>query len=151
MEFSFGQIGVIHTDIKDKGGPIQACFSKHRGEVELFEEYEKGLQDIEGFSHLILLYVFHQAGDFVLVREPFLSSEKHGVFAMRAPNRPNPIGISVVKLIEREGNVLRVEGVDMIDGSPLLDIKPYVPDFDSVSGAKVGWLKKSLDKSKAQS
>lgn len=141
MEFTIQSIGLIHTRIKSKkDAPIQPLFSKERGTVEVFNEFETGLQDIDGFSHLILLFRFHDAGDVNLVRSPFLEKTKHGIFAMRAPNRPNKLGLSVVRLIERKGNILTVEGVDMLDGTPLLDIKPYVPQFNNAEDVKIGWL-----------
>lgn len=144
MEFKIRPIGVIHTGITDRDGPIQPLFSENEGTVEVFDGYQDGLKDIEGFSHLIILYIFHKAGDMELVRSPFLEKEEHGIFAMRAPNRPNKIGISVVELLGREGNLLRVRGADMLDGTPLIDIKPYVPDFDNVGDARIGWLEGKL-------
>jgi len=102
------------------------------------------LKDIEGFSHIIILYFFHESRDYSLSVKPFLDSDRHGVFATRHPNRPNPIGISVVRLLERRGSILRVKGVDVLDGTPLIDIKPYVPSFDQATDAKIGWLKDRL-------
>jgi tRNA-Thr(GGU) m(6)t(6)A37 methyltransferase TsaA len=141
------QIGVIHSPFKSvKGMPIQPFSSKENGEVEVFEEYAEGLKDIEGFSHVIIVYWFHKAKPFHLVAKPFLDNEKHGIFAIRHSDRPNPIGISTVKLIERKQNTLKVANIDILDGTPVLDIKPYVPAFDEAKGAKTGWLSKRLAK-----
>lgn len=134
-------IGVIHTALTqlDKV-PIQPCYSNEVGEVEFFEQYEEGLKDIEGFSHIIILYAFHKSKGYSLTVKPFLDSDKHGLFATRHPNRPNPIGVSVVRLIERNGRVLRVEGIGVLNGTPLIDIKPYVPSFDQRTSVRIGWL-----------
>jgi len=110
------------------------------GKVEVFEEYREGLQDLGGFSHLILLYWFHQSEGFDLVVEPFLDSRPRGLFSTRAPKRPNPIGLSVVELERVDAEVLHIRGADILDGTPLLDIKPYVPAFDAPETARVGWL-----------
>ena len=95
--------------------------------------------DLEGLSHIILLYVFHQSHGFTLRVKPFLDDQEHGLFATRYPARPNPIGLSIVRLLARQENILEIEGVDVLDGTPLLDIKPYVPDFDIRSDVKTGW------------
>ena len=137
----FVPIGIIHTPHRDpEKTPIQPAYAgDFRGEVEVFPEFEEGLADIDGFSHIYLLYHFHRAGPARLSVKPFLQDEMRGLFATRAPSRPNPIGLSVVALLGREGNVLRVEGADMLDGSPLLDIKPYVGRFDRIETARNGW------------
>lgn len=141
------QIGVIHSPFKSmRGIPIQPFRSEETGEVEVFEEYAQGLKDIEGFSHVIIIYWFHKAKPFRLVAKPFLDNEKHGIFAIRHSDRPNPIGMSTVKLIEIKQNTLKVANIDVLDGTPLLDIKPYVPLFDEAKGAKTGWLSKRLAK-----
>jgi len=134
-------IGVIHTPYATKEAcPIQyAATSGSIGRIEVLEAYAPALKDIESFSHLYLLYQFDRAGEIRLVRSTFLDDEEHGIFASRHPCRPNGIGLSIVKLIERDGNVLRVEGVDMLDGTPLLDIKPYLPKFDHIESASNGW------------
>ena len=108
--------------------------------MEIFREFEEALKDIEGFSHIYLIYYFHETTGYEPLVKTFLDNQKHGVFATRHYNRPNPIGISIVKLIKREGNILRVGQVDMLDGTPLLDIKPYVPRFDQRTNVKIGWL-----------
>jgi tRNA (adenine37-N6)-methyltransferase len=134
-------IGVIHTPFTTmEKVPIQPCCSNEVGEVELFREYEEGLEDLEGFSHIVILYLFHKSGRYSLRVKPFLDSDEHGIFATRHPNRPNPIGMSVVRLIERKGRVLRVKGIDVLDGTPLIDIKPYVPSFDHSTDVGIGWL-----------
>jgi tRNA-Thr(GGU) m(6)t(6)A37 methyltransferase TsaA len=107
--------------------------------VEIYPEFGEGLQDLDGFSHIILLYVFHESTDFSLLVKPFLDDQLRGVFATRYPARPNQVGLSVVKFISQIGPVLQVEGVDMLDGTPLLDIKPYVADFDVRTDTRSGW------------
>jgi len=150
-------IGIIHTPYKKDGDvPYQAYKSEDVGEIEVFKEYEEGLKDIEGFSHLIILYEFHKSikrsvkkehylNSFGLLVKPYLDDTPHGLFATRSPNRPNPIGLTIVKLLKREGNTLKVKYVDMLDGTPLLDIKPYVPRFDQPrKNVRFGWLEKKL-------
>jgi tRNA (adenine37-N6)-methyltransferase len=140
VEFAMRPIGVIHSPFTDASQtPIQASTSEATGQVEVYPEFSDGLQDVDGFSHLHLLYVFHCSGDYALRVKPFLDDQLRGLFATRHPCRPNPIGLSVVRLIERRGNVLEVEGVDMLDGTPLLDIKPYLPDFDVREQIRSGW------------
>ena len=140
-------IGVIHTPFKRaEGTPIQPGRSNGaRGDIEIYPEYEAGLKDLEGFSHIILLYHFHLSKGFELTVIPYLDDKKRGLFATRAPRRPNPIGLSVVKLEKIEGTMLRIVNVDIIDGTPLLDIKPYVPDFDSSGDLRIGWLADKID------
>jgi tRNA-Thr(GGU) m(6)t(6)A37 methyltransferase TsaA len=142
MQIMYRQIGVIHSPFQDiEGMPIQpAGAGGIRGTVEVYPEFLPGLRDLDGFSHVILLYHFHRAGTPQLVVTPFMDAQAHGVFATRAPRRPNPIGLSVVRLLSIEGDLLRVENVDVLDGTPLLDIKPYVPEFDQYSAERVGWL-----------
>lgn len=139
----FKPIGIIHTPYTRKEEtPIQASRSAAEGRVAVYPEYSPGLDGIEGFSHLILLYVWHQAPAPVALRvKPFLGDQETGLFATRYPCRPNPIGLSVVRLLERCGDVLLIRGVDMLDGSPLLDIKPYIPDFDVHPAERTGWYK----------
>jgi tRNA-Thr(GGU) m(6)t(6)A37 methyltransferase TsaA len=134
-------VGIIHTPYKTKEEcPIQPCYAiDSPGRVEVFEEYERGLKDIEGFSHIYLLYAFDRMGKIELVRATFLDDEPHGIYASRHPCRPNGIGLSVVRLVRRAGNVLMIAGADMLDKTPLLDIKPYIPAFDAVSSASGGW------------
>ena len=140
MEFIMKPIGVIHSPFTDKRQtPIQASRSQAVGQVEVYPEFAEGLQDVEGFSHLILLYVFHRSSEYTLRVKPFLDDEWRGLFATRYPSRPNPLGLSVVHLLERRDNVLEIEGVDVLDRTPLLDIKPYMPEFDVRTGVHTGW------------
>jgi len=140
MEFKFQSIGIIHTPFTEKADtPIQASRSQARGWVEVAPQYAAGLQDIEGLSHLFLIYVFHKSEGYDLQVKPFLDDQQHGLFSTRHPRRPNPIGISVVRLLSRDENKLQVEGVDMLDGTPLLDIKPYVEEFDIRLNTRAGW------------
>jgi tRNA-Thr(GGU) m(6)t(6)A37 methyltransferase TsaA len=119
------------------------------GTVELDPAYAAGLRDIEGFSNLILLYHLHLIREPALEVVPFLDTASHGVFATRSPKRPNPIGLSVVRLLAENGTHLTVEGIDVIDGTPLLDLKPYVPAFDAVAAERIGWYAGKLDRSGA--
>ena len=137
-------IGIIHTPYKEpKGMPIQGRFKKETiGTIEVFPEYRQGLKDIEGFSHLILIYYFHKEKEEKIIGKPFLEDEEHGIFAIRSPMRPNRIGISIVKLEKVEGNVITFSEVDILDETPLLDIKPYVSHFDSKENVKNGWIDK---------
>lgn len=140
MEFIMKPIGVIYSLLTDKNlTPIQPTRSQVVGRVEVFHEFAEGLQDLEGFSHIILLYVFHQSKGYTLQVKPFLDDQVRGLFATRYPCRPNPIGLSVVRLLARRVNVLDIEGVDLLDDMPLLDIKPYVPDYDVYTDVRTGW------------
>lgn len=140
MEFKLHPIGFIHSPFTHKADvPVQAARSNAIGRVELHPEYAAGLDDIQNFSHIILLYVFHESEGFELQVKPFLDDEQHGLFATRYPYRPNPLGLSVVRLLKREGHLLEVEGVDVLDGTPLLDIKPYIEDFDVRQDTRAGW------------
>lgn len=134
-------IGVIHSDHRELARtPIQpVCADGCCGRVEVFEAFAEGLADIEGFSHLHLLYWLHRAAPASLTVMPFLEDVQHGIFATRTPSRPNPLGLSVVSLTERRGRILFVDGLDMLDGTPLLDIKPYVERFDVRLGTRGGW------------
>ncbi len=121
--------------------PIQPSGAKGvQGKVRLFSEYKAGLKDLDGFSHIILVYHFHLSKGFSLKTKPFLDDAVRGVFATRAPRRPNLIGLSVVELEKIEGTTLYISNVDIVDGTPLLDIKPYVPEFDLREDIKIGWL-----------
>ncbi|MCX6031919.1 MAG: tRNA (N6-threonylcarbamoyladenosine(37)-N6)-methyltransferase TrmO [Chloroflexi bacterium] len=133
-------IGVIRTPFAEEDAiPIQPIFSQAVSQVEVYQEYAEGLQDIEGFSHIILLYALHRSSGYALRVKPFLDRHLRGIFATRHPHRPNPIGLSVVRLAARHGAILEVEGIDVLDGTPLLDIKPYVPEFDRKADARAGW------------
>jgi tRNA-Thr(GGU) m(6)t(6)A37 methyltransferase TsaA len=146
-KITYNPIGIIHSPFKDiKGMPIQPAGAKGiAGTIEIKPEYVDGLQDIEGFSHIILIYHFHLSKGYSLKVKPFLDETLRGVFATRAPRRPNPMGISVVKLVKVEGTILHIEDIDIVDGTPLLDIKPYVPEFDITGEKKLGWLSKKTD------
>jgi len=149
-EIKLKPIGIIHTPYKEpKGMPIQGKFKEGvTGKIEVFPKYQKGLKDIEGFSHLILLYYFHRAKEEKLIGKPFLEDEAHGIFAFRSPIRPNHIGISIVKLEKVQKNIITFSEVDILDGTPLLDIKPYVSHFDSRENVKNGWLDKHFKEGK---
>ena len=148
MEIQYQPIGIIHSPFKDiEGMPIQPTGAANiQGTVEVSPELAEGLKDLEGFSHIILLYHFHRVREAKLVVTPFMDSEPHGVFATRAPKRSNPIGLSIVRLISVERNILHIENVDILDGTPLLDIKPYVPEFDQPAVERVGWLERAKGK-----
>ncbi len=145
-------IGIIHTPYETKKEcPIQPIYAAGTiGRVEVFAEYATGLKDIEGFSHIYLFYHLDKAGEIELVRSTFLDDEPHGVFASRHPCRPNSIGMSIVRLKERDGNILVVEGIDVLNKTPLLDIKPYVSRFDCIEGATEGWIAKTKWRPKPQ-
>jgi tRNA-Thr(GGU) m(6)t(6)A37 methyltransferase TsaA len=141
MEFIMKPIGVIHTPLMEKkNAPIQSARSDYEGRVEVFPEYLEGLDGLEDFSHIYLIYGFHCADSNVRMKvQPFLDDRLHGVFATRHPCRPNPIGFSVVTVTGRNENMIFFKGADMLDGTPLLDIKPYIPEFDIFQVEKKGW------------
>jgi len=134
-------IGVIRSPHQDpKATPIQPAYAQGiEGRAEVLPEFAEGLRDLEGFSHIHLVYHFHRSAGTRLAVKPFLQDEERGVFATRAPCRPNAIGLSLVRLVRREGTTLYLEDVDILDGTPLLDIKPFVPRFDHREGARCGW------------
>ena len=134
-------IGTIHSEHKDPGKiPIQSVYAGGcRGTVHVLPEFEEGLKDIEGFSHLFLIYHFHCSGPADMLVRPFLQDVKRGVFATRTPRRPNPVGLSIVELIRREANVLYIDNTDILDGTPVLDIKPYISRFDCIETTTCGW------------
>jgi tRNA-Thr(GGU) m(6)t(6)A37 methyltransferase TsaA len=147
-QITYKPIGVIHSPFKEpKGTPIQPEGARGiDGTVEVFPEYAEGLKDLEGFSHIILIYHFHLSKGASLTAKPFMDSESRGVFAMRGPSRPNPLGISVVRLVRIEKSILHIQDVDIVDGTPLLDIKPYVPRFDVREADSIGWLEENVHK-----
>jgi tRNA-Thr(GGU) m(6)t(6)A37 methyltransferase TsaA len=147
-EIRYKPIGIVHSPFKEPGGtPIQPAGARDiEGTVEIEPEYVRGLEDIEGFSHIILIYHFNLSRRHPLKVRPYMDEKSHGVFATRASSRPNPIGISVVRLVRVEGNVLHIKDVDIVDGTPLLDIKPYVPEFDIRKVERIGWLKENINK-----
>ncbi|HEY8846852.1 MAG TPA: tRNA (N6-threonylcarbamoyladenosine(37)-N6)-methyltransferase TrmO [Candidatus Limnocylindrales bacterium] len=144
---TFRPIGVIRTPYNEtEGMPIQATAAIGvPGRIELDPDLVEGLADLEGFSHLTLLYHLHRIESPKLTVTPFLDDRAHGIFATRAPARPNPIGISTVRLVAVSGSTIEIEDVDMVDGTPLLDIKPYVPAFDDRSDVRIGWFASRLD------
>ncbi|MGB2894783.1 MAG: tRNA (N6-threonylcarbamoyladenosine(37)-N6)-methyltransferase TrmO [Anaerolineales bacterium] len=148
METRYRTIGVIRSPFKElEAMPIQPTSKASApGKVEIFPEFVKGLKDLDGFSHVILLYHMHAIREQALTVTPFLDSSPRGIFATRAPTRPNPIGLSIVKLIRVDGGVLYVDDLDILDGTPLLDLKPYVPEFDHRPQARAGWLEKAKGK-----
>jgi len=140
--FSFTRIGTIHSPFKEPAGmPIQpAGAAGVHGTVVIDEQFRDGLRDLCGFSRIILIYAFHRSKGYTLEVMPFLDTVPHGIFATRAPRRPNAIGLSIMRLIEVNGCELVIGDVDVLDGTPLLDIKPYVPEFDCFPDEKSGWL-----------
>lgn len=147
-KITYKSIGVIHTPHKEPSGiPIQAKAAETiEGTVEVFAEYAEGLKDLSGFSHIVLIYHFHRSRKAALHQKPFLDDEERGVFAIRSPSRPNPVGLSVVRLVGVENNILTVKGLDILDGTPLIDIKPYVPEFDVFEVDRIGWLERHIEK-----
>lgn len=145
-------IGYVRSEhTKPEETPIQPVYATGcPGRAEILPDYEEGLRDIEGFSHIIITYHFHHAGPARLTVKPFLEDTAHGVFATRSPRRPNPIGFSVVRLKERKQNVLLLEDVDMLDGTPIIDIKPFIPRFDYREGATSGWQEHVDDETAAR-
>lgn len=142
MNSELNPIGIIYSHYATKEAtPIQGAFCPDSiGKVEIFPEHEEGLKDIETFSHIILLYQFDRAGEVKLVRQTFLDDEPHGIFASRHPCRPNGLGMTVVKLLKRTDNLLEVSGIDVLDKTPLIDLKPYIKRFDCFPEADEGWV-----------
>jgi tRNA-Thr(GGU) m(6)t(6)A37 methyltransferase TsaA len=147
-EIRYKPIGIIHSPFKEPcGTPIQPAGARNiEGTVEIASEYVEGLKDIEGFSHIILIYHLHLSVGYLLEVKPYMDDKSRGVFATRAPRRPNPIGISVVRLVKVNGSRLYIRDADIVDGTPLLDIKPCVPEFDTRKVEKIGWLEKRVNK-----
>ena len=140
MEFTMRPLGVIHSPFTDRSQtPTQSWRSQAVGQVEVYPEFVEGLKDVEEFSHPYLLFAFHRSTGYSLRVIPHRDTQLRGLFATRSPRRPNPIGLSLVRLLSRDNNVLHIEGVDVLDGTPLLDIKPFIPDFDSVTDFRRGW------------
>lgn len=147
QQVSYAPIGIIRTPWTEIAGmPLQAVAAEGvAGSIDVDPEYAAGLRDIGGFSHLILLYHLHRIVGFALEVQPYLDTAQHGIFATRSPKRPNPIGLSVVRLVRVDGRTLHIEDVDMLDGTPLLDVKPYVPRFDQRPGERIGWYATARD------
>jgi tRNA-Thr(GGU) m(6)t(6)A37 methyltransferase TsaA len=146
MTIEYTPIGFVRSPFTStEGMPVQPSRAKGvRGSVEVLPQFTAGLDDLAGFSHVVLLCHFHRSRRYSLKVVPFLDTERRGVFATRAPARPNPIGLSVVRLLEVKESTLSIENVDLIDGTPLLDIKPYVREFDEPTQARFGWLEAAL-------
>ena len=142
MKIVYKPIGIIHSPFdKLEDMPIQTSSeSSGPGVVEVYPEFAPGLKDLEGFSHVYLLFHMHKTGEVKLKVTPFLDEQSRGLFATRAPSRPNPIGLSLVKIVRIEKNLIHVDRVDVLDGTPLIDLKPYVPAFEEVEEARIGWL-----------
>jgi tRNA-Thr(GGU) m(6)t(6)A37 methyltransferase TsaA len=138
-------IGIIHSPFREmENMPVQSVGAQHaRGSVVVYERFSEGLTDLEGFSHIYLVYHFHRTRRTELRVIPYMDTVERGVFATRSPLRPSHIGISIVELLSVSGNVLEVRGVDVLDETPLIDIKPYVPQFDFREDATSGWMKAS--------
>jgi len=141
-EIKIKPIGIIHTPFKGQNGtPIQPKRGRGiKGTIEIFPEFSEGLADLDGFSHIYLIFHLHKSRGYKLKVVPYLDDTERGLFATRAPRRPNPIGLSVVRLIKIEGSTMHIEDIDMLDGTPLLDIKPYVSNFDEPPDYRIGWL-----------
>jgi len=145
MVVVFDPVGVIHTPYKKPAEmPFQGALAPEtEGRVVVYPRFSEGLKDIEGFSHLILIYYFHMVDNYTLISRPYNNNKPRGIFSIRGPRRPNPIGMTVVRLKRREDSVLYISGVDMVDNTPLLDIKPYFPDIDSHEAEHTGWREAS--------
>jgi len=141
-EINYKPIGIIHSPFKTpENMPIQPSAADGvKGSVEIYPNYTEGLQNLDGFSHIYLIYHFHLSHGYNLKVIPFLDDRPRGLFSTRAPSRPNSIGLSVVKLTKINQNIIEIENVDIVDGTPLIDIKPYVPAMDAPKNCKIGWL-----------
>jgi tRNA-Thr(GGU) m(6)t(6)A37 methyltransferase TsaA len=136
-------IGVVHSPFKEPFGKLPKTPSErinYQGTIEIFPEFKDGLKDLGGFSHIIIIFYFHKAEYSHLIVKPYLDDSLRGVFATRFPHRPNLIGSSVVQLLKIDENILSIRGLDMIEGTPVLDIKPYIPEINSNEDIRVGWL-----------
>ncbi len=145
---TYKPIGIIRSPFREtRGTPIQPAAGKGvRGHVELFPEFIEGLKDLDSFSHIMLIFHLHLSRKVKLTAKPYMENEEHGIFAIRGPSRPNPIGISRVRLTGIKGNILYIQDLDIVDGTPLLDIKPWVPAFDAEENIRTGWLEKNVHK-----
>ena len=143
-------IGIIHSPFKTiENMPIQPKGAQDVvGSVEVYPDFAEGLKDLEGFSHIYLIFQLHKAKQGRLIVTPFMDKTPRGVFSTRSPARPNPIGLSIVELVKREGHVLTIKGLDILDGTPLWDIKPYIHSFDAVKNSRSGWMTASVDEVK---
>jgi tRNA-Thr(GGU) m(6)t(6)A37 methyltransferase TsaA len=141
-EFRVEPIGVVHSPIKrNSDAPIQPKFSDFEGQIEVFPKFSAGLTDVDGYSHITVIFVFDRCSDYELMIYPYMGDSKRGVFATRSPYRPNFLGISVLGVKSVEGNIIEVAGLDILDGTPVVDIKPYVAGFARKGeDIKTGWL-----------
>ncbi len=141
MDISISPIGIIKTPFNElEGMPVQPSGAADiKGTIIINTEYQQGLSDLEGFSHIILLFYLHRSKGYNLMVKPFMDDKKRGVFSTRAPRRPNPIGLSIVELVEIKENIITIKGIDMLNNTPLIDIKPYIPKFDEKKSASAGW------------
>lgn len=144
MEITLKPVGVIRTPFTEtKGMPIQGRFDDNaRGAAEILPQYREGLKDLDGFSHAFLIFYFDRSKEERLVGKPFLEQVPRGIFSIRSPHRPNHLGLSLVRITEVRDDALVFSGVDMLDGTPLLDIKPYISHVDSRENVKNGWIEK---------
>lgn len=151
QEWRMRAIGYIRSDFSETSQVPKGLGAKHvaEGSLEVLPEYEAGLQDLEGFSHLILIWVFHCSEGYDLVGTVPTDGQSHGVFASRSPRRPNPIGLTVVKLLRRDGNILHLYGIDMLDGTPVLDIKPYTSSIP-IDQLRRGWLAEAEQRNQSE-
>jgi tRNA-Thr(GGU) m(6)t(6)A37 methyltransferase TsaA len=142
MEMKFKAIGIIHSPYKTvENMPVQTSASKNvEAEIEIFDQYKEGLSDLDGFSHIYVIFFLNMVREPKLKVIPFLDTVERGIFATRSPARPNPVGLSLAELVSVKGNRIIIRGVDMLDGSPVIDIKPYVPDFEICDNVKKGWF-----------
>jgi tRNA-Thr(GGU) m(6)t(6)A37 methyltransferase TsaA len=142
IKVEFSPIGIIHTPFKTvENMPIQPTADKEsEGWIEIFDEFSDGLADLSGFSHIYLIFHLHKSAGYKLKVIPFLDTVERGIFATRSPSRPNPVGLSVVKIMSVNGNIINIKGLDILDGSPLIDIKPFVPMFEDVKDVRTGWF-----------
>ncbi len=140
-EMRLKAIGVVHSPFQEPGEiPRGKELRESESKIEVFPEYAGGLKDVEGFSHLYILYWMHRASPAAVLAKPRLDDKMRGLFATRAPHRPNPLGLSLVRLIKVEGNILKVKGLDAIDQTPIIDIKPYIHGSEHRQEIKIGWL-----------
>lgn len=154
MKIELESIGTIHTEFKEvEGMPIQPTGAKGvEGTIEIKNKFADGLKDLDEFSHINILYLLHKVEGYLLEVKPFMDNNTHGVFATRSPKRPNRIGSSIVKINKIEGNTIYVENIDVLDETPLLDIKPHVPQLyeDTIDELKIGWFESNHKKAKSQ-
>jgi len=151
-QINYTPIGIIHSPFTELDGmPIQPSAAQgKKGHILINKEFTEGLDDLDGFSHIYLIYHLHLSNSYNLKVVPFLDDQIRGVFSTRAPKRPNPIGLSVVKLNKIKMNRLEIENIDIIDGTPLLDIKPYIPDMDKNTHCRIGWLSEYVKEIKSK-